>query len=166
MNQALVVKYLHHLAYLKMMKEKREREKREKAEREKNLAYEDVEWEKLLCEDVLKKQRVSILNLYIEHHNLTKEKLTKKNKLDLVSAHIKLSALGSVSTDKDSNCSGTSETSDDVEHATENSESDDFVLQEVGSDTSDEDNIPLSKLATNNLSDSDSDVPLSILRQM
>ena len=36
----------------------------------------------------------------------------------------------------------------------------------LNSDTSDEDNIPLSKLATNNLSDSDSDVPLSILRQM
>ena len=41
MDQDLVVKYLHHLAYLHMMKEKREREKREKAEREKNLAYED-----------------------------------------------------------------------------------------------------------------------------
>ena len=114
MDQHLVVKYLHHLAYLHMMKEKREREKREKAEREKNLAYEDVEWEKLLCEDLLKKQRVSILNLYIEHHNLTKEKLTKRNKLDLVSAHIKLSALASVSIAKDSNCS-TSETSDDLE---------------------------------------------------
>ncbi|KAL9970203.1 hypothetical protein ACROYT_G022537 [Oculina patagonica] len=42
-DQDLVVKYLHHLAYLHMMKEKREREKREKAERKKNLAYEDVE---------------------------------------------------------------------------------------------------------------------------
>lgn len=164
MDQDLVVKYLHHLAYLHMMKEKREREKREKAEREKNLAYEDVEWEKLLCEDLLKKQRVSILNLYIEHHNLTKEKLTKRNKLDLVSAHIKLSALASVSTAKDSNCS-TSETSDDLE-STKDSESEDCVLQEVGSDTSHEDNIPLSKLATNNLSDSDSDVPLSILRHI
>ena len=100
----------------------------------------------------------------IEHHNLTKEKLTKRNKLDLVSAHIKLSALASVSTAKDSNCS-TSETSDDLE-STKDSESEDCVLQEVGSDTSDEDNIPLSKLATNNLSDSDSDVPLSILRHI
>ena len=62
------------------------------------------------------------------------------------------------------NCS-TSETSDDLE-STKDSESEDCVLQEVGSDTSDEDNIPLSKLATNNLSDSDSDVPLSILRHI
>ena len=36
----------------------RERERREKAEREKNLSYEDVEWEKPLLEDLLKKQRV------------------------------------------------------------------------------------------------------------
>ena len=38
---------MHHLAYRKMMKQKREREKREKAEREGNLTYEDVEWVKL-----------------------------------------------------------------------------------------------------------------------
>ena len=65
---------MHHLAYLEMMKRKRERERTEKAEREQNLSYEDVEWEKLLCEDLLKKQRVSVLNLYIGHHNLTSEK--------------------------------------------------------------------------------------------
>ena len=65
---------MHHLAYLEMMKRKRERERREKAEREQNLSYEDVEWEKLLREDLLKKQRVSVLNLYIGHHNLTSEK--------------------------------------------------------------------------------------------
>jgi len=50
-------KYMHHLAYLKMTI-RRERERREKAEREKNLSYKDVEWEKLLHEDLLKKQRV------------------------------------------------------------------------------------------------------------
>ena len=92
-DQDLVVKYMHHLAYLEMMKRKRERERREKAEREQNLSYEDVEWEKLLCEDLLKKQRVSVLNLYIGHHNLTSEKkLSKKDKLNVVSAHIQLSA--------------------------------------------------------------------------
>ena len=53
-DQDLVVKYMHHLAYLEMMKQKRERERREKEERAKNLSYEDVEWEKLLREDLLK----------------------------------------------------------------------------------------------------------------
>ena len=61
---------------------RRERERREKAEREKNLSYENVEWEKLLLEDLLKKQRVRHL----------KRNLPKKDKLNLVSAHIQLSA--------------------------------------------------------------------------
>ena len=69
-DQDLVVKYMHHLAYLEMIKQKRVRERREKAEREQNLSYEDVEWKKLLREDLLKKQRISVLNLYIGHHNL------------------------------------------------------------------------------------------------
>ena len=66
------------------MKQKRERERREKAERERNLSDEDVEWEKLLYE---------VLNLYIGRHNLASEKkLSKKDKLNLESAHILLSA--------------------------------------------------------------------------
>ena len=63
-DQDLVVKYMHHLAYLEMMKRKRERERREKAEREQNLSYEDVEWEKLLCEDLLKKQSLGPQPVY------------------------------------------------------------------------------------------------------
>ena len=50
-------KYMHHLAYLEMIIP-RERERREKTEREKNLSYKDVEWEKLVHGDLLKKQRV------------------------------------------------------------------------------------------------------------
>ena len=38
------------------------------------------------------------------------------------------------------------------------------VLQEVGSDTCNDDNIPLAKVASNSWSDSDSDVSLSVLR--
>ena len=63
-----------------MMKQKRER--REKAERESNLTYENVEWgNSSVIKDLLRKQRVSVLNLYIERHNSTTEKkLTKKKK--------------------------------------------------------------------------------------
>ena len=49
-DQDLGVKYMHHIAYLNMMKQKRERGRREKAERESNLTYEDL----------LRKQRVSV----------------------------------------------------------------------------------------------------------
>ena len=48
---------MHHLAYLEMIIP-RERKRREKTEREKNLSYKDVEWEKLVHGDLLKKQRV------------------------------------------------------------------------------------------------------------
>ena len=48
---------MHHLAYLEMIIP-RERERGEKTEREKTLGYKDVEWKKLLHEDLLKKQRV------------------------------------------------------------------------------------------------------------
>ena len=67
------VKYMHHLASLNMMKQKRERGRREKAERESNVTDEDVEWGKL-CEDLLRRQRF----LYIERHNPTTEKKLKK----------------------------------------------------------------------------------------
>ena len=48
-RQFLKVKHIHHLACLNMMKQKREIERREKAEKGSNLTYEDVEWEKFLC---------------------------------------------------------------------------------------------------------------------
>ena len=79
-------------------------------------------------------------------------------KLHLVSAHISLSAaMGSLSTGKDTSGSESSVSSSKARE--------DWVLQEVGSDTSDDDNIHLAKLASNNWSDSDGDVPLSVLRQ-
>ena len=77
-----------------------------------------------------------------------------------MSAHIQLSAtLGNVSTIKDTtDCQSnatSSETNEDLD-TSENSESDDCVLQEVGSqDTSDEDNIPLEKRTSNSWSNSD-----------
>ena len=39
-----------------------------------------------------RKQRVSVLNLYIQYRNLITEKKLKINKLDLVSADMQLSA--------------------------------------------------------------------------
>ena len=42
-DQDLVVKYIHHLAYLQMIKQKRERGRKEKSERERILRYEDME---------------------------------------------------------------------------------------------------------------------------
>ena len=102
-DQGLVVKYMHHLAYLLNDDgaKERKRKKGESSKREYYLTYENVEWGKLLYEDLVRKQRVSVLNLYIESYKLTTEKKEnktkqqqqqqeKKNKLDLVPAHIQL----------------------------------------------------------------------------
>ena len=73
-----------------------------------------------------------------------------------MSTHTQLSpAIGIVSTGKGKSGSGSSVSSSEA--------SEDCVLQEVGSDTFDDDNIPLVKLASNSWSYSDSDVSLSIL---
>ena len=83
-----------------------------------------------------------------------------------MSAHIQLSAaLGCVSTIKDvTDCQSNASSSERSQEQDASSESDDCVLHEVGSDTSEEDNILLSHLHTcNSCSDNDSDVPLSKL---
>ena len=72
-------------------------------------------------------------------------------------ARIRLSAaMDSVSTDKGRSGSESSVSSSEA--------SEDCVLQEAGSDTSDNDSIPLAKLASSSWSDSDSDVSFSVLR--
>ena len=78
----------------------------------------------------------------------------------MVSTHIQLSAaIGSVSTGKD--------TSGFESRVSSSEASEDCVLQESGSDTSYDDNIPLAKLVSSSWSDTDSDVrrvPLRVLR--
>ena len=68
-----------------------------------------------------------------------------------MSAHIQLSAAtDSVSTGKDTSSSESSISSSEANK--------DCVLQEAGSDISDDDNIPPAKLASSSWGDSDSDV--------
>lgn len=71
--------------------------------------------------------------------------------------------MDSVATGEDRSCSESSVSS--LEPSEQSEASEGCVLQEVGCDTSTGGNIPLAKLASNSWSDSDSDVPLSILRQ-
>ena len=149
---------MHHLAYLEMIIP-RERERREKTEREKNLSYRDVEWEKLVHGDLLKKQRVWHL----------KRNYSKKGKLNLVTAHIQLSAtIQSVCTTKDVSSFGANSSSEAREESSLH-----YVAQKVGSDSSENDEWKwwwwrwgqyiFAKLASNSWNDSDIIVPLSVL---
>ena len=95
------------------------------------------------CEDLPRKQRVSVLNLCIKHLT-TKNKLRKKTKLDLVSAHIQLSAaIGSL---------GKTQVALNRVLAAQRQVKTVFC-RKVGADTSDDDQIHLPKLASNSWSD-------------
>ena len=127
----LLVKYMHHPAYINMMTQKRERKS--------NLTYmyEDVRSRKFYCEDVLKKKMVSVLYLFFTFRQPKRNRRKKKKKLDLVSTHISLSAaIGRVSTSKDTaGCESSAVSSSESSEAWEASKY--CVLEEAGSDTSD-----------------------------
>ena len=89
-----------------------------------------------------------------------KKKKKKKNKLDLVFAHIPLSAAKTVYPLAKTQVAlyGVS--------AAHKQFSEDCVLHKAGSDTSNDDNIPLEKLASSSWSYSDSDVSLSVFAKL
>ena len=97
----------------------------------------DMEWgNSSVIKDLLRKQEFLSL---ICISNVTIRPGINKN--DFVSAHIQLSAaIDSVSTGKD--------TSGSKSRVSSSEANEDRVLQEAGSDTSDDDNIPLAKLAS------------------
>lgn len=62
--------------------------KEEKKERENKMVHEDVDWPKLVRDNSLAKQGVSIL---LNHHNMFCDtNLRKNNKQDLVTARIQM----------------------------------------------------------------------------
>ena len=70
------------------------RENQDTAERNTSLRYEYVDWVNLGNGGNIKSQRVFLLNLYIKKHQLIdpQRKLTKPQKVELVSAHVRMSA--------------------------------------------------------------------------
>ena len=133
-----------------MIKEKRERERKEKSKREGILGYEDAEWKKIISDGLIRKRRVLSLTCILNATVWQLKSNWKKKKLDLVSAHIQLSAaLGSVSTIKDTVDYKSNATSSETHESLDTSlESNDCFLQEV----------PLAHLTSKSCRDSDSDV--------
>ena len=69
-EESLVKKYLEHLNYLEMMRDKREMEKKNKNLKENTMSYEEFDWMEMLNSGTLAKQRVCVLEKYIHKHNL------------------------------------------------------------------------------------------------
>ena len=70
-EENLVKSYLEHLKHLEMMNEKRNTETRGRHLQENSLSYEDFDWQKMVNEGTLEKQRVCVLDKYIEKHHLS-----------------------------------------------------------------------------------------------
>ena len=87
-NPDLVKEYLEHLTNIEVRKNVRQEEKRKAKKDEETKGYGDYNWEELYKSGNLKKLKVPELNKYIFHHNLSRRKMSKSEKLNLLSAHI------------------------------------------------------------------------------
>ena len=66
----------------------RQDEKRQAKKDEETKGYGDYNWEELYKSGNVKKLKVAELNKYIFSHNLSRRKMSKSEKLNLLSAHI------------------------------------------------------------------------------
>ena len=69
-EESLVKDYLAHLNHIEMMSGKRKQEKQTKNQQEDRMSCDDFDWYKMLDDGTLEKQRVAILNKYIDHYQL------------------------------------------------------------------------------------------------
>ena len=84
---SLVKDYLAHLKHIEMMSGKRKQEKQTKNQQEDRMLCDDFDWYKMLDDRTLEKQRVAILNKYIDHYQLPL--VWNKNKPEKLRAIIK-----------------------------------------------------------------------------
>ena len=69
-EESLVRDYLAHLKHMEMMSGKRKQKKQTKNQQEDRIPYDDFDWYKILDDGTLEKQRVAILNKYIDDYQL------------------------------------------------------------------------------------------------
>ena len=67
----------------------RQEEKRQAKKDEETKGYHDYNWEELYKSGNLKKVKFPELNKYVFHHNMSRRKMSKSEKLNLLSAHIR-----------------------------------------------------------------------------
>ena len=110
-----------------------------------------------------------MLDLYVNRHNLSqKKKLSKSQKVAVVTAHIQMCATLN-QREKDRNKESEAESATTI---TDSNSDEDLVLEEIGSSSSGEDSLPLSVLVSQSRAcrgtdgESDSDVPLSTLQSI
>ena len=83
-----VKEYLEHLKNIEIRKATRIQEKHDTNLKEKTKSYDDYDWKGIYEVGELKKLKVCELDKYLNYHHLPKAKMTKLQKLQVISAHI------------------------------------------------------------------------------
>ena len=140
----LVKEYLEHLRNIEVRKNMRQEEKHQAKKDEETEGYGDYNWEELYKSGNLKKLKVAELNKYIFCHNLSRRKMSKSEKLNLLSAHISKSLCQRILTLSAAETAATedSETQleDDDVRVSEDSKSEDELLLEFGDASNSDEN--------------------------
>lgn len=135
-EETLIRKYIEHLEYLKLKQEKRSEERRKKKQEEVNKTYNDFDWVQMFHDGSISKHTVSVLNLFLDKHNLSHGKMKKADKVRKISAWLanseyhKTQEIGNGGEDKESTDEDT-----DVDISDEEG---DVILQELGESSDDE----------------------------
>ena len=87
--QELVKNYIDHLKHLSYCKNLRTQETAQKRRARASKSYGDYNWEELLLTEGLNSLYVLELVLYWKNHSLPWKKKLKKEKLDLITTHLK-----------------------------------------------------------------------------
>lgn len=85
-EESLTRKYLEHLEYIRLKKEKRSEERKRKKQEEVMRTYDDFDWVQMFHEGTLAKLAVPALNLFLDRHHLAHGKVKKAEKVNTISA--------------------------------------------------------------------------------
>ena len=88
-EEDLVRKYVCQLENLQLKKVKRDESRKRLQREERNKTYDDLDWVSMKGEGKLRKLKVSFLDLYLDKHHIRCSRTTlKRDKVDIVAAHI------------------------------------------------------------------------------
>ena len=88
-SEELVKNYIDHLKHLSYCKNLRTQETAQKRRARASKSYGDYNWEELLLTEGLNSLNVLELDLYLKNHSLPWKKKLKKEKLELITTHLK-----------------------------------------------------------------------------
>lgn len=109
-QEDLVSNYLEHLHYLNFKKAKRTDARRKEKEARVHTTYEDYNWVEMFHARTVNKLTVPVLDLFLDRHSLTRKRMNKKQKIQVITAWL---ANSEVNHNQSDDTSQTNEEDDD-----------------------------------------------------